>query len=427
MWQRVAAILLVFCCVAIASAKTRTWTKKDGQTIQGEFVRELDGEVVLISQGKLVTILLDDLNAADQQIAKDMAAGKEAPAPGGETPGDGPVIGAPGADAPVGAPPKGEEKKPVTPQNRMWTDILGRVLQQAKFVRINGDSVVLMQGGRIKTVPYFTLIESDQQYVREVLTSQGFAQFIPKLRPAENTVGGNQVGALPPAAPQGGGFADGGIFPPLSPPAGPAARPPGAFPPGASAPDSTPSGSRPGGVIPRSAFPPMALAPSEVSPVANPPIPAPSQALPPGMIPAGGGSYGSQGVSIPQPADNSSTPVSSMPFPSTEVPQTTYPGQHGFNAPVGGSLRCPGCRMSIDLAAARSGRCPRCQVRIGGIENRDGTIERFNDYDPERTGAVMVIVCGIILIVGTIAGVLAVIINVATSKQRESGTTSADD
>src|SRR5512134_1379816 len=75
--RRSLAIALVFAIAGLALAKDRTWTSSDGRTMQGEFVRELDGDVTFLIKGKLVTIATDKLSQRDQQIVRDLAAGKE--------------------------------------------------------------------------------------------------------------------------------------------------------------------------------------------------------------------------------------------------------------------------------------------------------------------------------------------------------------
>jgi len=45
--------------------------------MQAEFVRELDGDVTFLKDGKLIVIRLEKLSESDQQIVKDLSAGKE--------------------------------------------------------------------------------------------------------------------------------------------------------------------------------------------------------------------------------------------------------------------------------------------------------------------------------------------------------------
>src|SRR5262245_2140174 len=73
------APLLVLLCFAAAAAGERVWIDKQGREIRGEFVREVDGEVTLLANGKLITIPLDQLSDRDRQLAQDLAAGRAAP------------------------------------------------------------------------------------------------------------------------------------------------------------------------------------------------------------------------------------------------------------------------------------------------------------------------------------------------------------
>src|SRR5687768_3078302 len=99
MFWRIFTFLIVVVCAAVAFAdgKARTWTSADGRTMQAEFVRELDGDVTFLKDGKLIVIRVEKLSEKDQQLVKDLAAGKEpgqvekdpfgTPAAGGSTPG----------------------------------------------------------------------------------------------------------------------------------------------------------------------------------------------------------------------------------------------------------------------------------------------------------------------------------------------------
>lgn len=73
------AILLTICL----SLHARPWTDSTGKrTVEAEFVSLADGKVTLKkTDGKTVTMALEKLSAADQKVAKELAA-KEAPAAG---------------------------------------------------------------------------------------------------------------------------------------------------------------------------------------------------------------------------------------------------------------------------------------------------------------------------------------------------------
>src|SRR5262245_10062191 len=142
-------VLLGVLLAGPALAKERTWTHADGRQMKAEFVREIDGEVTFLKDGKLITFPLDKLSEKDQQIIRDLTMGK--PVPDEDD----------GSSAPAAAGGKttagGETKKPattkITIENRTWTDDRGNKTT-AKFVRINGNDVVLNRSGRTLTVSF---------------------------------------------------------------------------------------------------------------------------------------------------------------------------------------------------------------------------------------------------------------------------------
>ena len=159
--RRSLAIALVFAIAGLALAKDRTWTSSDGRTMQGEFVRELDGDVTFLVKGKLVTVAHDKLSDRDQQIVRDLAAGKTVPdepaTPTANTAGSPPAASKPAeADPFAPVPDRPEEparsstlptkKKQVGPESRVWTDIFGRK-GTGKFIRIFGSNVVVSRAG----------------------------------------------------------------------------------------------------------------------------------------------------------------------------------------------------------------------------------------------------------------------------------------
>src|SRR5687768_11699464 len=79
MFWRIFTFLIVVVCAAVAFAdgKARTWTSADGRTMQAAFVRELDGDVTFLKDGKLIVIRVEKLSEKDQQLVKDLASGKE--------------------------------------------------------------------------------------------------------------------------------------------------------------------------------------------------------------------------------------------------------------------------------------------------------------------------------------------------------------
>ena len=175
-------VALWLALAVVGFAKERVWTSSDGRQLHGEFVRELDGEVTLLVEGKLVTLPLDRLSERDQQAARDLAAGKEVaddpPAASETEPGSEPASP---DDPPAEARVPTLVKRPPSPVNRVWTDNQGRKTT-GKFVRVFNGRVVISRAGGPIAVAYFDLTEADQQYVQDLLTARGEEALIP-IRP----------------------------------------------------------------------------------------------------------------------------------------------------------------------------------------------------------------------------------------------------
>jgi hypothetical protein len=250
-------IASVVCCLLLspASAKDRTWTDTQGRSMRAEFIRELDGEVTLLRNGKLIALPLSRLSDKDQQYVRDVAAGKpvdeEAPAsptpasptpaspapasepaptpsPASPSPPPPPIPVVPGGlpkpdetSPPSGAPaepftetpaapetpaaaPAGDapdasdakpDDKPIAITNRLWTDTMGQSTT-AKFVRMFGRNVVLLRGNKALKIPFDNLSPADQEYLKELLISRGQEAEIPLPAPT-NSEGGPAEGGVP--------------------------------------------------------------------------------------------------------------------------------------------------------------------------------------------------------------------------------------
>lgn len=191
MERTVLAGLLAVIVVADATAAPRVWTDTDGNSIQAEFVRESDGEVSFLEDGKLITMRLDQLSEQDQQVVRDLQAGSpvveerisgsssprpsDLPTPGMRKLSDRPTEKTAFGENTV---PKVARRKPVETENRVWTDVFGNQMT-AKFVRVFDGYVVLSRIGRLSRVRFYDLTASDQEYIKEWLTSQGDASLIP--------------------------------------------------------------------------------------------------------------------------------------------------------------------------------------------------------------------------------------------------------
>ena len=84
---------------------------------------------------------------------------------------------------------------------RPWTDRHGRVIE-AKFVRLNGDSVVLLKGNKPVMIPLSTLSDADQEYVRQQVSGKAKPKDDEKDPPdAEAKPGDPEKKAEKPATP----------------------------------------------------------------------------------------------------------------------------------------------------------------------------------------------------------------------------------
>jgi hypothetical protein len=189
--RRIAWLLLclLFCLVGQAGAEERTWTNTQGGTFRAEFLREVDGDVTFLKQGKLVTISLDQFCEADQKLIRGLEAAKKleepelpAGAPRKEpSPPDG------GADPRSPFQPKPDAKpsltnKRVAPETRIWRDLRGNQTT-AKFVRMHGRDVILLRAGRVVPIAFYFLSRDDRQYVRDLLAARGEEGQVPQPPP----------------------------------------------------------------------------------------------------------------------------------------------------------------------------------------------------------------------------------------------------
>ena len=347
----ITAILLL--AAGQAAAQERVWTSSDGQTIRGEFIREVDGDVTLLVAGKIVTMPLDRLSERDQQIVRDLAAGK--PLPADSPPGsnkrvvDDPVESSPApAEQETPAPPPAlGPRKAKAPTNRVWTDTAGRKTT-GKFVRVFGDKVVISRSGGPITIGFYELSEADQTYVRELLASRGEENIIPEPPSATAPVDAENrpPGAGPvPGNRAGGGMRPGGFGPMDGPNGTGRGRPPPGLAPGTPQPiqpRTSETGSRPPPGLgapgpPESTFPGPA---APASPPVEPAVP-PHVASPPDYP-----SSAEQG----QP---SAPTVHSPPDPMYQPPD---PGAGAFQrVPI-----CSNCQRQVSESEAKGKRCPHC-------------------------------------------------------------------
>ena len=59
-------------CLAFAADEVRTWTDSQGRKMQAQFVREVDGDVTFLKEGKLITLPLEKLSELFTQMSSSM-------------------------------------------------------------------------------------------------------------------------------------------------------------------------------------------------------------------------------------------------------------------------------------------------------------------------------------------------------------------
>lgn len=468
MYWRISTFVLVVLCATMvhAGGKARTWTSADGRTMQAEFVSELDGDATFLKDGKLIVIRVERLSKQDQQDIKDLAAGKQ--------PLDDP-FSTPGKVRPVGEEPAASDKpkKAIAIQTRTWTDRFG-LKSSGKFVRVDGSDVVLSRGARVITVPFANLSEADQEYVRELLTSQGKEADIP----AENTAaGGGGTGPagtgnnlpgrdnrLPPAGqgeingPPGTPLGLGGMPPGMAPGAGGIGRmPPGSIPPGvvrsgaAGAPGLDPGmgtgigmppgmvppgaggGGFPGGGpmmgpsgmgggmggvggpmgsgFPGSGYPGSELPGSGMGPGGR----MPGMGMSPpggmsGMIPESPNMGGSGLDSFPRSRMPSVDPASIPPIPSPNFPSI----KEGY--------QCSKCNAILSELEAAGSSCPRCNATWGFKQDQFGrkTMTSAGSGKMATVGVIIVIfvLVGMAVFIAVFIGIIVAIVKMASAPAR---------
>ena len=71
-------LLVCFSAIAANGAdEVRTWTDSQGGKMQAQFVREVDGDVTFLKDGKLITLPLDTLSPEDQKFIREAEAKKK--------------------------------------------------------------------------------------------------------------------------------------------------------------------------------------------------------------------------------------------------------------------------------------------------------------------------------------------------------------
>lgn len=184
-------IIALICLSIVPSAaeafgEERTWTDTTGRSMKAEFLRLEGTDVVFRKEGKEVTVPISRLSPQDRDAVRGLSEQGDAENPfeveAVENPFEVESVENPFEVESVEkdsapSPPDAAE----TPQRigqRIWTDLQGKQIK-AKFVRINGQNVVLSRAGRIAMVPYYNLSQADQDYVAELLKGRGEEDKVP--------------------------------------------------------------------------------------------------------------------------------------------------------------------------------------------------------------------------------------------------------
>ena len=143
----------IFVLVFTAAASGRTWTDKQGKTINAKFVRLVKEDVVL-KGGKVFRVPFSQLSVQDQGYVAEQLDKQR----------------------------KGHLLPPVD-KSRMWKDMQGKTIS-AKFVRIKEGNVVLWKTGGVQAFPFLDFSPKDRKYVRQLAKARQQENLLPP--PAED-------------------------------------------------------------------------------------------------------------------------------------------------------------------------------------------------------------------------------------------------
>lgn len=175
------ASIAVFCLMA-SYAEARKWTDASGNTVNADFVRVHEGDVILRQGGRLIRCPYEKFSEEDKAYIREQMARVERKKSGQ------PVV--------QPASPPGQAASSGGRELRTWQDVQGRKIL-AQYAGFSAGNIELLKDGARVAYPFVNFSATDQAYVREILVAEGRGNELPKVQ-AEEGGGMPQAPAGPP-------------------------------------------------------------------------------------------------------------------------------------------------------------------------------------------------------------------------------------
>jgi hypothetical protein len=309
--------------------------------VEGDFVRVVQGKVVISVNGRAKQVPFGHLSPDDQDFVREQL---EAKGLGDQVP----AKKKPAAEAK-------DEKSDTTDNSqlspeRTWTDINGHKLQ-ARLVGMEDGKIVLTYQGNLVRFPFDKFSRADRDYVRGQMLARGEGDKVPDDKVPDNKVPAEQ------AAPQ---MVQGAV-----PPLAPAVRP-----------------TAPG--FPHRPLPPRAVASLPQLPEIHSPAPIPGVTAAP---------ESPEVPTVPHPA------VPALPVPA--FPSFTFSSPHPDPTPVTPSVQpsfpikvkvCLHCGQTVPDSLTAGDTCPHCGVYF----SKDETTGAYKPAPLHFGVGIVVIIVGVI-------------------------------
>jgi hypothetical protein len=319
--------------VSVAPALARTWTDKQGRSVEGDFLRVFKARVFVSSGGRTIQIPFGQLVDGDQEFVRRqldargqgsfLPARKKPPKP--ESSDAKPEEDDKSSEdaKPTDDVKPAADAKPVS-EERTWTDIAGHTVR-AQLLDVDSGNVMLQMKGKRASFAFNKFCSADQAYMRAEMQRRGQGEKVPAEVPVPAFVA--------PANPD-------------SPPVNSIPRQPPQF---------ARSFPRPPRVeVPRTAIPQFKF--PEPAPAVVPPSSAP-----PAMA-------GSTGPSMPAPSIPPSIASPRVPtFPSFQTPQPNMPV---FETKM--VKYCQKCRKVVPDNLTAGDCCPHCGIYFAYEDQGNG-------------------------------------------------------